>query len=116
MWTLNASLPTNFRTEVDFISDEPEIREIDEEGVSITNRDREDSLELWHNDAEDIVNAIMDRYRDVEGSAWKDQLATDQRTYIDGWKSTVAYLPSVTDGDIWKVAVTVAFRLHNLSK
>lgn len=75
-----------------------------------------DSLELWNNDAEDIVNAIMDRYRDVEGSAWKEQHATDQRTYTNGWKSTVAYLPSVTDGDIWKVAVTVVFRLHYVSK
>ncbi|KDQ22018.1 hypothetical protein PLEOSDRAFT_1087470 [Pleurotus ostreatus PC15] len=89
-----------------FISDEPEIDGAEiEGGISITSRDRGNSV-LWNNDAESIVNDIMDRYRGCEGSAWKRQHATEQRTYIDGWKSVVAYLPSVTDGDIWKVAVT----------
>ncbi|KAF4566485.1 transcription elongation factor spt5 [Pleurotus pulmonarius] len=89
-----------------FISNEPEIDGAEiEGGISIPSRDRGDSV-LWNNDAESIVKDIMDRYRGCEGSAWKHQHATEQRTYIDGWKSAVAYLPSVTDGDIWKVAVT----------
>ncbi|KAF9489573.1 hypothetical protein BDN71DRAFT_1511981 [Pleurotus eryngii] len=90
-----------------FISNDPEIDEGEiDGGVSITSPDRGDSSRLWNNDAESIVKEIMDRYRGCEGSAWKHQHATDRRTYIDGWKSTVAYLPSIADGDIWKVDVT----------
>ncbi|KAF9488720.1 hypothetical protein BDN71DRAFT_1512799 [Pleurotus eryngii] len=94
-----------------FISNDPEIDEGEiDRGVSITSPDHGDSLRLWNNDAKSIVKDIMDRYKGCEGSAWKHQHAIDQRTYIDRWKSTVACLPSVADGDIWKVAVTVPGR------
>lgn len=69
------------------------------------------TLEAWNNDVEAMVNSIMDRYGGSKGSAWQDQHSTDQKRYIDGWKRTVAYLPSVTDGDVWKVAVTVGVLL-----
>ncbi|KAF9488847.1 hypothetical protein BDN71DRAFT_1533568 [Pleurotus eryngii] len=90
-----------------FISNDPEIDEGEiDRGVLITSPDCGDSSRLWNNDAESIVKDIMDCYRGCGGSAWKHQHATDQRTYINRWKSTVAYLPSIADGDIWKVAVT----------
>lgn len=86
----------------DFISDEPEI-------PSIHNTHNTDRQELWNTDAESMVNAIMDRYKGSQGSAWKAQYTAEQKKYTDGWKTTVAYLPSITDGDIWKVAVTVGY-------
>ncbi|KAF7425019.1 transcription elongation factor spt5 [Pleurotus ostreatus] len=69
-----------------FISDEPETPS----SHLITNRHHTDPLEFWNTDAESMVNAIVDQ----------------RKKHTDGWKATVAYLPSITDGDIWKVAVT----------
>ncbi|KAF9494453.1 hypothetical protein BDN71DRAFT_1563657 [Pleurotus eryngii] len=92
----------------DLISDAPEISS----GVLITDRHHTDQLEHWNTDAQSMVNAIMGRYRSSQGSAWKAQHTADQKKYTEGWKTTVAYLPSVTDGDIWKVAVTPGTELN----
>ncbi|KAF4564429.1 transcription elongation factor spt5 [Pleurotus pulmonarius] len=90
-----------------FISDEPETPS----SHLITNRHHTDPLEFWNTDAESMVNAIIDRYRGSQRSAWKAQHTAEQKKQTDGWKTTVAYLPSITDGDIWKVAVTVGHHL-----
>ncbi|KDQ22487.1 hypothetical protein PLEOSDRAFT_1109596 [Pleurotus ostreatus PC15] len=87
----------------DFISDAPEVAST----AQISNRDHAEHQELWNTDAETMLNAIMDRYRGSQGSTWKAQHREQRKQYTEGWKTTVAYLPSVTDGDIWKVAVTV---------
>ncbi|KAF7426521.1 hypothetical protein PC9H_008890 [Pleurotus ostreatus] len=85
-----------------FISDAPETPSSN----MTTSRHDIDPPELWNTDAESMVNDIIDRYRGSQQSTWKAQHAADRKKYTDGWKTTIAYLPSITDGDIWKVAVT----------
>ncbi|KDQ30132.1 hypothetical protein PLEOSDRAFT_1081725 [Pleurotus ostreatus PC15] len=86
----------------DFISDAPEVAST----AQIPNRDHAEHQELWNTDAESMLNTIMDRYRGSQGSAWKAQHREQRKKHTEGWKTTVAYLPSVADADIWKVAVT----------
>ncbi|KAG9221983.1 hypothetical protein CCMSSC00406_0009191 [Pleurotus cornucopiae] len=90
-----------------FISDAPETPSSN----MTTSRHDIDPPELWNTDAESMVNDIIDRYRGSQQSTWKAQHAADRKKYTDGWKTTIAYLPSITDGDIWKVAVTVGHHL-----